>query len=68
MKFLRLPQVLARYGRSTSALYRDIQAGHFPRPVKLNPHLKNSPIAWPEDELDAHDQKLIAARDEKGAA
>lgn len=68
MQFLRLPQVLARYNRSSSALYRDIVAGHFPQPVKLNPHLKNSPVGWIEDELDAHDKQLVAARDEGGAA
>ncbi len=68
MRFLRLPQVKRRYDRSSSAIYRDIKAGHFPKPVKLNPHLKNSPVGWIEAELDAHDEKLIAARDDKGAA
>lgn len=31
----RLPSVLARVGRSSASLYRDMAAGLFPLPVKL---------------------------------
>nr|WP_082394059.1 AlpA family phage regulatory protein [Stenotrophomonas acidaminiphila] len=31
----RLPSVVARTGRSRASLYRDVNEGSFPRPVKI---------------------------------
>ena len=34
---IRLPQVLKRTGLSRTTLYRLVQSGDFPRPVKISP-------------------------------
>ena len=49
-KLLRVREVLDRVGGvSRSTLYRWMQAGQFPRPVKLGPHV----TAWRETDVDA---------------
>ena len=45
--YLRLPEVLRRYGCSRASVYAWIGAGHFPAPTRLGPRL----VAWPSDEL-----------------
>lgn len=45
VRLLRLPEVRNRTGLSTSTLYALMQAGAFPRPVKLTARS----VAWPEN-------------------
>lgn len=61
LRLLRLPEVKARTGYSSSELYRRIAAGDFPAPVKLGERAS----AWPEHEVNAWCQARIAARDAK---
>jgi prophage regulatory protein len=53
-RILRLPEVRARYGRSRSSVYADIESGVFMRPIRLGPRS----VGWPSREVDA----IIAAR------
>jgi len=46
--FLRLPDVLARRGRSRSSLFRDIGAGLFPPGIALGARC----TGWVQDEVD----------------
>jgi prophage regulatory protein len=46
---LRKEQVLAVTGLTNSALYREIEAGRFPRPVQITP----GAVAWPASEVEA---------------
>ena len=48
MKVLRLPEVLARVGLSKSTLWRLINAGQFPRPIRLG----SRATGWIEEEID----------------
>lgn len=61
---LRLPQVKARTGLSRSEIYRRVQSGDFPAPVKLGERAS----AWPEHEVIAWCEARIAERDAKAAA
>jgi len=45
---LRLPQVRAKVGLSRSTIYRLVDAGKFPRPLKLSAQT----VAWRASELD----------------
>ena len=58
MLLLRLPEVLTRSGYSRSTLYRRIDAGLFPRPVKPSQRIS----AWPLDE------DLILSQTVRGAS
>lgn len=55
MKFIRLPEVQDRVGLSRSQVYRLIQDGEFPAPVKLAPRVSvwlDSDIShWQEEVL-----------------
>lgn len=53
-KILRLPAVLAAYGKSRSSFYGDIGCGLAPRPVALGARS----VGWPAHEVDA----LLRAR------
>ena len=44
MKFLRLPEVKTTVGMSRSQIYRLIQLGQFPKPVKIGPRVS----VWPD--------------------
>lgn len=44
VRFLRLPEVLARTGWSRSTLYRRISEGKFPAPSKDGPRISS----WPD--------------------
>ncbi len=57
--FLRLPAVRELTGRSTAAIYRDMQAGTFPKPVVLGPNAR----AWRLSEIKAWQAERVAARD-----
>ncbi len=45
----RLPAVKTITGRGRATIYKDIAAGHFPRPVQLGAQS----VAWKKSELDA---------------
>lgn len=57
---LRRPKVEARTGYSRSSIYAMMEAGDFPRPVKLGPRA----VAWVESEVDAWIAARIEARDD----
>ena len=48
MRVLRLPEVLARVSLSKSTLWRLINDGQFPQPIKLGPRA----TGWIEEEVD----------------
>jgi len=56
-RFLRKPDVLKRFGISNSQLYKLIQLGKFPAPIKITTRSS----AWIESELDEHANQLVAA-------
>ena len=58
MQLLRLPQTLAKTGLTRTALYAAVNAGTFPKPVRIG--LKA--IAWPDHELDAWIEGRISER------
>jgi prophage regulatory protein len=57
-RFLRRKEVLARYGITNSTLYRWIEEGRFPAPVKLVEGGKAS--GWILEELEARERANIA--------
>lgn len=61
-RFLRRKEVLARYGVSNSTLYRWIDEGLFPAPVKLTSGGRSAACGWPVEELEARDRKLLEQR------
>jgi prophage regulatory protein len=62
IRYLRLPQVKERTGKSASTIYAQIAAGKFPKPVKIGPNSS----AWVEAEIDAYNRALFeASRDVK---
>lgn len=56
-KFLRLPEVRARTGKSRSSIYAGIDDGTFPKPIKIGPRA----VGWIEAEIEAHNQACIEA-------
>ena len=56
---LRRRDVEARIGLKTSALYVMVQAGEFPKPVRLSKRR----VGWVEAEVEAWIQARLAARD-----
>ena len=48
VRFLRLPEVLARTGLSRSTIYVRLDQGRFPRPVSLG----GRAVGWIESEVD----------------
>lgn len=48
MKFLRLPEVRQAVGMSRSQIYRMIQSGQFPKPVKLGTRM----AVWPDEAIE----------------
>ncbi len=59
MKLLRLPQVIDRTSLRRSTIYEMMEAGKFPRPVKLN--LRSN--GWVETEIDAWLASRVAERE-----
>jgi len=60
----RLPTVKARTGLSRSEIYRRVQTGDFPAPLKIGPRAS----AWPHHEISEWIADRIAERDSKGHA
>lgn len=58
-KIIRLRDVVAKTGLSQATIYDQISKGRFPKQIKLGPKA----AGWVEDEIDAHIETLIAARD-----
>ncbi len=48
VRFLRLPEVLARTGLSRSTIYVRLEQGRFPRPVSLGARA----VGWIESEVE----------------
>lgn len=63
MRLVRLPEVIARTGRTRSRIYDDISKGDFPQPVKIG----GQAIAFVEAEVEAWIAAKIAARDRVAA-
>ena len=57
IRFLRLPEVMARTGLSRSTIYVRLDQGRFPRPVSLG----GRAVGWIEAELDEWMRERIAA-------
>jgi prophage regulatory protein len=64
LTLLRLPEVCRRTGCRRSSIYRGVQAGTFPAPIKLGERAS----AWAEHEVAAWIAGRIAERDAKAAA
>lgn len=60
-RLLRLRPLLKKYGPSRATLYKMIEKGTWPKPVRLG---DTRTAAWVESECDAAAEKWIAARDE----
>ena len=58
-KIIRLPKVEERTGKSRSRIYADIEAGTFPKPIKLSARA----VRWIESEIDAWIDSKIADRE-----
>ena len=58
-RILRLRKLLARYDVSRSTIYKWMDEGTFPAPIKLGPRA----VGWLESELDSFDRERIAERD-----
>ena len=56
IRFLRLPEVLARTGLSRSTIYVRLEQGLFPRPVSLGVRA----VGWIESEVDEWIRRRIA--------
>jgi prophage regulatory protein len=59
----RLPQVASFTAKSRSQLLRDIDAGRFPRPIRLGEHA----VGWLRSEVEAWLNARVAERDQSGA-
>jgi prophage regulatory protein len=55
LRILRRPEVQARTGYPTSTLYCKIQAGEFPRPIKLSARA----VGWDERLVEEHIRKVL---------
>lgn len=55
VKFLRLPEVRDRVGLSRSQIYRLIQAGEFPAPIKLGARVS----VWPDRDIHTWQQEIL---------
>ena len=58
IRFVRLPEVMARTGLSRSTIYVMVAAGRFPKPVPLGARA----VGWIESELDEWVRERIAKR------
>ena len=56
VRFLRLPEVLARTGLSRSTIYVRLDQGRFPRPVSLG----GRAVGWIEEEVEEWIRERIA--------
>ncbi len=58
-KVLRLPAVLEASGKCKAAIYADIRAGTFPKPIRLD----SRSSGWLESEIEAWQEARKAERD-----
>lgn len=56
-KFLRLPAVCSATALPRSSIYKAMEDGEFPRPIKLG----ERSVAWLEEDIDRWQQERIAA-------
>ena len=56
VRFLRLPEVMARTGLSRSTIYVRLEQGRFPKPVSLGARA----VGWIEAEVDEWMRERIA--------
>lgn len=61
---LRIAEVRALTRRSTSRIYADMNAGIFPRPIRIGMRA----VAWRQSDLTAWLGQRVAERDERKAA
>ena len=59
MQLIRLPDTLAKTGLTRTRLYAAIDAGTFPKPVKITVRA----VAWPAEEIDAWISARMAERE-----
>ena len=64
-RLMRLKTVLAKYGLGRATMYKLIQRGEWPRPIKL---AGTRTAAWLESECDQAAAKWIEARDSDRSA
>lgn len=57
-RLIRLPEVTAMVALSRATIYRMVQAGTFPQPIK-----QGRTSAWPHSEVRAYLEQVIAQRD-----
>jgi prophage regulatory protein len=56
-KILRLPEVRTRTAKSRSTIYKGINDGTFPAPIKIGPRA----VGWIEAEIEGYIQSCIDA-------
>ena len=56
-QFLRLPDVIKMVGKSRTAIYRDIQGGTFPAPIRIGARA----VAWNSVDVENWQQARIDA-------
>ncbi|TPM14790.1 AlpA family transcriptional regulator [Mesorhizobium sp. B2-3-5] len=61
--FIRRPEVERITGLSTSSLYERMQAGQFPKPIRIGPKA----VAWSLAEVAEWQEKCLALRDAAAA-
>jgi prophage regulatory protein len=59
LRALKLKAACAKVAKSKSQLYREMNEGKFPRPIRLGPKA----VAWLEHELDAYLAARLRERD-----
>ncbi|RWC25955.1 MAG: AlpA family transcriptional regulator [Mesorhizobium sp.] len=57
--FIRRPEVERLTGLSTSSLYERMQAGQFPKPIRIGPKA----VAWDAEEISEWQERCLAQRD-----
>ena len=61
---LRIAEVRQLTRRSTSRIYADMNAGHFPRPIRIGTRA----VAWRKSDLNAWLAQRVSERDRRGSA
>lgn len=59
-QFLRMPALEAAIGKKKSWIYRSIELGEFPRPIKVGA----ATVVWDAEEVARWQEARIAERDE----
>ncbi|WP_208644189.1 AlpA family transcriptional regulator [Vreelandella andesensis] len=63
MKLIRIKDVMERTGLARSTIYKYINLGQFPQPIKLGTRA----VAWVESEIDTWINDSIKRRDDDAA-